>query len=166
MEVIEVFFIIICVFSIVANFLSIPGNFVLFLNTAWYGAVTNFTEFSFTFLLTIFAIAVGVELLEYFIIAFGARKYGASRWGVVGAILGGIGGSISGFFFSPIVGAVVGGFIGVTIGTISIELLRGKNIHQASYAALGALLGRVGGLSVKAIGSVTMVVIIAHKLFL
>lgn len=165
MEVIEVFFVVICAFSLVSNFLSIPGNFIVFLNTTWYGVVTGFDEFSFGFLLTIFAIAVGVELLEYFIIAFGARKYGASRWGVVGAIVGGIGGGISGFFFSPIIGAVVGGFVGVIVGTLGIEFLRGKNLRQASYAALGALLGRVGGLTVKAIGSVTMVVIVANKLF-
>lgn len=166
MEVLEVFFLVICAFSLVSNFLSIPGNFVIFLNAAWYGLATGFDNFPLNFLLTLFAVAVGVELLEYVVIAFGARRYGASRWGVVAAIIGGIVGSISGFFFSPILGAIIGGIVGVIVGTVSIELWRGKNIRESAYAAFGALLGRLGGLTIKAIGTVTMIVMIAHKLFL
>jgi uncharacterized protein YqgC (DUF456 family) len=165
MSIIEIFFLAILGFSLISNFLSIPGNFIIFLNTVWYGIATDFHEFSFSFLITLFIVAVSVELLEYFIIAFGARKYGASRWGVVGAIVGGIGGGISGFFFSPVFGALVGGFLGVIAGTLSIELFKGKNIKQAGYAALGATLGRVGGLTIKAVGTVTMVFIVANKLF-
>ncbi|MEJ2636282.1 MAG: DUF456 domain-containing protein [Calditrichia bacterium] len=165
MDVLEIIFIAILGFSVVSNFLSIPGNFIVVFDTIWYGLATNFDKFSFSFLLMLLIIAVGVELLEYLIIAFGARRYGASRLGVVAAILGGIGGSISGFFVSPVLGAIIGGFIGVVIGTVSIEMIRGKSFRDAGYAALGAILGKVGGLTVKAIGSVTMVVIVASKLF-
>lgn len=165
MNVIEIFFVAILMFSVASNFLSIPGNFIIFINTLWYGIVTNFSQISFSFLITIFIIAIAIEFMEYLIIAFGARKYGATKLGVVAAIFGGIGGSISGFFFSPVLGAIIGGFIGIIIGTLSIEMIRGKNFRDALYATLGAILGRVGGLSVKAIGSVTMVVIVANKIF-
>lgn len=165
MDIIQIFFIAILFFSLISNFLSIPGNFIVFLNTLWYGFATNFVEISLSFLITLLIIAITVEFLEYLVISFGARKYGATKLGVVAAILGGIGGSISGFFFSPVIGALIGGFVGVTVGTLSIELLRGKNLRNALYATLGALLGRVGGLSIKAIGSVTMVVIVANKIF-
>jgi uncharacterized protein YqgC (DUF456 family) len=153
MDIIQIFFIAILFFSLISNFLSIPGNFIVFLNTLWYGFATNFVEISLSFLITLLIIAITVEFLEYLVISFGARKYGATKLGVVAAILGGIGGSISGFFFSPVIGALIGGF------------LRGKNLRNALYATLGALLGRVGGLSIKAIGSVTMVVIVANKIF-
>lgn len=164
MDFIQILFIAMLAFSIVSIFLSIPGNFIVFLNTLFYGVFTNFDNLSFSFLLIIFIIAVLIELLEYLIIAFGARKYGASKLGVVAAIIGGIGGSISGFFFSPVLGAIIGGFIGVMAGTMAIELLRGKNIREVLYATYGALLGRVGGLSVKAIGTVTLVVIVANRI--
>jgi uncharacterized protein YqgC (DUF456 family) len=165
MDVIQVFFIAILFFSLISNFLSIPGNFIVFLNTVWYGFATNFAEITLSFLIMLLIIAIIVEFLEYLIISFGARKYGTTKLGVVAAILGGIGGSISGFFFSPVLGALIGGFVGVTVGTLSIELIRGKNLRNALYATLGAVLGRVGGLSIKAIGSVTMVVIVANKIF-
>jgi uncharacterized protein YqgC (DUF456 family) len=165
MDFVQIVFITMLAFSIVSIFLSIPGNFIVFLNTLLYGIFTNFDNLPFSFILIIFIIAVLIELLEYLIIAFGARKYGTSRFGVVGAIIGGIGGSISGFFFSPVAGAIIGGFIGVMVGTMAIELLRGKQIREVLYATYGAILGRVGGLSVKAIGTVTLVVIVANKIF-
>lgn len=165
MDVLEIVFISILGLSVAANFLSIPGNFIVFVNSVWYGIATNFDKFSFSFLLTLLVIAVGIELLEYIIIAFGARRYGASRLGVVAAIVGGIGGGISGFFVSPVLGAIIGGFVGVSMGTLGIEMIRGKTVRSALYATLGAILGRVGGLTVKAIGSVTMVMLVATKLF-
>ena len=165
MDMLGIIFIALLIFSVVANFLSIPGNFLIIFDTGWYGVATGFHKFSFSFLLVLLAIAIAVELLEYFIIAFGARKYGASKLGAVAGILGGIVGSVSGFFFSPVMGAIIGGFTGVIVGTLGLELLRGKNLRQAIAAAYGAILGRVGGLTVKALGSLTMVVIIAVNLF-
>jgi uncharacterized protein YqgC (DUF456 family) len=165
MDFIQIVFVAMLLFSIVSIFLSIPGNFIVFLNTLFYGIATDFYNLSFSFFLIVFIVAVSVEFLEYLIIAFGARKYGASKLGVVAAIAGGIGGSISGFFFSPVLGAIIGGFVGVMFGTMVIELIRGKAVRDAMYATYGALLGRVGGLSIKAIGTVTLVVIVANKIF-
>jgi uncharacterized protein YqgC (DUF456 family) len=163
LEIAEIIFICILGFSIFSNFISIPGNFLVVFNAGWYGLVTGFHKYSLTFLLTLLAIALAVELLEYCIVAFGARKYGASKLGTISGILFGIAGSISGFFVSPMLGAIIGGFLGVILGTVSVEIFRGKSIREALNAAYGALLGRLGGLTVKAIGSLTMVVLVASK---
>ncbi len=165
MSILEIIFLVILGFSIISNFFSLPGNFIVVIDTIWYGIATGFHKFPFTFLLTLLLIAVVVELLEYFIIAFGARRYGATRLGAVAGILGGLGGSISGFFVSPLLGAIIGGFIGVVFGTLFIEMMRGKSLREALNATLGATLGRIGGLTVKAIGSVAMVALVASKLF-
>ncbi|GAB4376776.1 MAG: DUF456 family protein [Calditrichia bacterium] len=164
MDVVELIFVAILGFSIIANFFSIPGNFIIVFNAFWYGLVTGFDRFSFSFMLTLLIIAIGVELLEYIIIAFGARRYGATKLGTVAGILGGIAGSISGFFVSPVLGAIIGGFIGVILGTSLIEITRGRTLNEALNATYGALLGRLGGLTVKALGSLTMVVIVAMKI--
>jgi uncharacterized protein YqgC (DUF456 family) len=105
--------------------------------------------------------------LEYLIIALGAKRYGASRWGVGGAILGGIIGGLSGFTFSPIFGAIIGGFIGVIMGTMLLELIiKKRNFDAAYHAMLGALIGKVGGLTIKVIGTLTMAVVVGYKVFL
>jgi uncharacterized protein YqgC (DUF456 family) len=163
MEVLEIIFVAILGFSLISNFFSIPGNFIVVFDAGWYGLATGFDDFSLSLFLTLLVIAVAVELLEYFIIAFGARRYGATKMGAAAGILLGIGGSISGFFVSPLLGAIIGGFSGVIVGTLSIELLRGKNLREALHATYGAILGRVGGLTVKVLGSLIMVVIIASK---
>lgn len=167
MDILDILFVLILAFGLVSNFLSIPGNFVVALNTFWYGVATNFEKVTFSFFITLFIIAAAVEFVEYLIIALGAKRYGASRWGVVGAILGGIIGGLSGFTFSPIFGAIIGGFIGVIVGTMLLELIiKGRNIKAAFHAMLGALIGKVGGLTVKVIGTLTMAIIVGYKVFI
>lgn len=167
MDIVNILFVLILIFSLVSNFLSIPGNFVVALNTFWYGVATNFEKATFSFFLTLIIIAAIVEFVEYLIIALGAKRYGASRWGVVGAILGGIVGGLSGFTFSPIFGAIIGGFCGVILGTMLLELIiKGRDIRAAFHAMLGALIGKVGGLTVKVIGTLTMAIIVGYKVLI
>jgi len=167
MNVLDVIFISGLLFSLISIFLSIPGNFIVVFNALWYGVVTSFQKFNFTFFLTLLIIAIIVELVEYVLIVIGARRYGASRWGVVGAIVGGIVGSFSGAFFSPIFGAVIGGVLGVIAGTLFVEkFLKKRSYYETYRALLGVLIGRVGALTIKAIGTVTMVVMVSYKLFL
>ena len=164
MNVLDILFLAILGIGIVANFLSIPGNFIILFDSFWYGLVNGYDRFSTAFLLTLLIVALAIEFLEYLIIAFGARRFGASKLGCVAAVVGGIIGSISGFCFSPVMGAIVGGFLGVIIGTFGIEILRGKNVRESFHATLGAILGRVGGLTVKVIGTMAMAVMVLTHL--
>lgn len=167
MDLVNILFLLMLAFGLVSNFLSIPGNFIIALNTFWYGIATGFEKVSLSFFVTLIVIAAAIEFAEYLIIALGAKRYGASRWGVVGAILGGIIGGLSGFTFSPIFGAITGGFIGVIVGTMLLELIiRGRNIKVAFHAMLGALIGKVGGLTIKVIGTLTMAIVVGYKVFL
>jgi uncharacterized protein YqgC (DUF456 family) len=167
MDIVDILFLLILTFGLLSNFLSIPGNFVVAFNALWYGLATNFETITFSFFITLIIIAAAIEFVEYLIIALGAKRYGASRWGVVGAILGGIIGGLSGFTFSPIFGAIIGGFFGVIMGTMLLELIiKKRNFDAAYHAMLGALIGKVGGLTVKVIGTLTMAVVVGYKVFL
>ena len=164
--ILEILFLLVLGFSLVGIFLSIPGNFLIVLDTLWYGLATHFKRYHFSFVLTLILIAVGVELLEYLVIAFGKRGYTANRILAVGAVVGGILGVISGAFFSPVLGSVIGGFLGVLLSTILVELIiRGRSLREASHSLLGALIGRLGPLTIKAIGTLTMSIIVAVKMF-
>jgi uncharacterized protein YqgC (DUF456 family) len=68
---------------------------------------------------------------------FGAKYFGGSRWGVVGAVIGGIVGIFTGFvtlLVLPIVGAIAG------------ELIAGKRLISAGKAGWGTLLGNLAGM--------------------
>jgi uncharacterized protein YqgC (DUF456 family) len=66
----------------------------------------------------------------------GARKLGASRWGIWGAIVGGV----VGLFFS-LPGLLLGPFLGAFL----FERLGGRPFREAAKAGLGALLGLLAG---------------------
>src|SRR3954453_17224072 len=81
---------------------------------------------------------------------FGAKYFGASKWGVAGAVIGGIVGIFTGFvtlLFLPIVGAVIG------------EIIAGKKLISAGKAGWGTLLGTIAGMIGKLAIGLAMVVL-------
>ena len=164
-SLIEIIFVAILVVSTFSNFYSIPGNLLITVNSFIYGLVTNFADYSFTFVLTLFAIFILVEFLEYMLIIVSARKYGASKWGITGSIIGGIGGAISGAFVTPILGAIIGSIIGVFAGATILEFIKTYNLKESLLSGVGAFIGKLGGLSIKMCGAVTMIIMIGYKIF-
>lgn len=79
---------------------------------------------------------------------YGARRFGATRWGVAGAIAGGI---IGLFFGLP------GLLIGPIIGTFAGEIVGGQRLVAAGRAGWGALLGNLAGISAKLLLALAMI---------
>jgi uncharacterized protein YqgC (DUF456 family) len=79
---------------------------------------------------------------------FGAKKFGASKLAVIGALLG----AISGLFLG-LPGVIFGPFIGAVIG----ELAAQKNLQQATHAGIGATIGLVLGAALKMAMALTMI---------
>jgi uncharacterized protein YqgC (DUF456 family) len=67
----------------------------------------------------------------------GAKRFGATKWGILGATLG----AIVGLFF-PFPGLVVGPVVGAIAG----ELVAGKRLVSAGCAGWGTLLGNLAGM--------------------
>ena len=68
---------------------------------------------------------------------FGAKYFGATKWGTFGAILG----ALVGLFFG-----IVGLFVGPVIGAIAGEFIAGKRMIDAGRAGWGSLLGNLGAM--------------------
>ena len=68
---------------------------------------------------------------------FGAKRFGATKWGAFGAMLG----AIVGLFF-PFPGLI----IGPVVGAIAGELVAGKRLVSAGRAGWGTLLGNLAGM--------------------
>jgi uncharacterized protein YqgC (DUF456 family) len=75
-------------------------------------------------------------LLDYLASMWGAKRFGATWRGVVGAAVGGL---IGIFFNLP--GILLGPFIGATL----FELAGGYKFKEATHAGLGATLGLLAG---------------------
>ncbi len=68
---------------------------------------------------------------------FGAKYFGATKWGVIGATIGVIVGLFTGFvtlLFAPVIGAIIG------------EIIAGKRLVSAGKAGWGTLLGNLAGM--------------------
>ncbi len=93
------------------------------------------------------ALLVVGELIEFIASVVGAKKGGATRRGMWGALLGGIVGAIV-FqvavpipIFGALVGAVVGTFIGAVVGETSGK--QPQTLKGSLKPALGATIGRI-----------------------
>ncbi|PYK04592.1 MAG: DUF456 domain-containing protein [Verrucomicrobia bacterium] len=81
---------------------------------------------------------------------FGAKYFGATKWGMFGAILGALIGIVFG---------IIGLFVGPVIGAIAGEFIAGKRMIDAGRAGWGSLLGNLAGMIGKlAIGLVMITI--------
>lgn len=86
-----------------------------------------------TMLVAITAVAL---VMDYLATVYGAKRFGATKKGMAGAIVGGL----VGLFFN-LPGIILGPFIGATL----FELLGSRKFGEACYAGLGATLGLFAG---------------------
>jgi len=96
--------------------------------------------FDWVFLTITFILAALLYLLDYIIPAIGTKRFGGSRYGMIGATLG----LLAGFFFPPF-GFIIGPFIGAFFG----ELLYTKTRHNALRAAFGSFVGFLASVFMK-----------------
>ena len=81
---------------------------------------------------------------------FGAKYFGATKWGVFGAVIGALVGIVFG---------IIGLFIGPVIGAITGEFIAGKRLIDAGRAGWGSLLGNLGGMIGKLVIALVMIMI-------
>ncbi len=81
---------------------------------------------------------------------FGAKYFGATKWGTFGAIVG----ALVGLFFG-----IVGLFVGPVIGAIAGEFIAGKRMIDAGRAGWGSLLGNLGAMLGKLVIGLAMIAI-------
>ena len=117
--------------------LPLPGpglSFVglLLLNT------TPYASFSFSVLLTFGIITAVIVVLDYYIPIWGMKRFGGTRSGTIGAVIGGV----AGIFIIPAVGIFLGTFLGALAG----ELLGGASSRSAVKSAIGSFLGFITGM--------------------
>jgi len=102
-------------------------------------------QFSTKFLVLWGVVSLAVYLLDQVIPAWGTKKFGGSKQGVWGSVIGLFAGMI---FLGPL-GIIVGPFLGAVTG----ELIAGKRSPQALRSGIGSLLGFLAGTILKLIVS-------------
>ncbi len=104
--------------------------------------------FNLSILVTFGILILLVTMLDYILPLLGAKKFGASRTGIAGAVVG----MILGIMFFPPFGIVIGLLLGAFIG----ELIAGKDQYQAFKAGAATFLGSLTSILVKLILALVM----------
>jgi hypothetical protein len=121
----------------------LPGILVAWLGLFVFAIGTGFERISVAAVVVFFVLTVFTLALDFAAPMLGARKYKASKFGVLGAFLGFL---IGLFVFGPL-GIVLGPFVGALAG----ELIAKKDARRALKPAFGAFVGFIAGALVKII---------------
>jgi uncharacterized protein len=133
----------------------LPGPPLCFIGL-WMQQLREVKPFSATFLWIWAAVTVVVVIADYVIPAYGTRKYGGSKYGMWGCILG----MIAGFWLGPL-GIIIGPFVGALVG----ELINSSDSQNALRAALGSFVGFLFGTVLKLIVCGVMTFYFVKSLF-
>jgi hypothetical protein len=125
---------------------ALPGPPISFLGLLFLH-LSKFGQFTTPTLIILGSIAVVVTVLDYIVPLWGTKKFGGSKYGTKGAIVG----LIVGFFLGPL-GIIMGPLIGAFVG----EMIFKDDISYAFKAGFGSLLGFLTSIGLKLAASSVM----------
>ena len=160
--VVEIAFFILMTAGVLVSILGIPGNFIEAVIALIYLLFGKENTIELRHFILILCLSISGEVVEQLMGILGAKKFGASKKGMLGAFLGAIIGGIAGSAILPVIGTVIGVFLGCFLLTFIFEYLIEKKDPDSSIAAgVGALLGKVVAVSYKyAAGFVILIIFI------
>jgi uncharacterized protein YqgC (DUF456 family) len=140
---------------------AIPGLPLVFagmLLAAWAGGFQQIGVTTLVILGVLTVLSLGVD---FWAAAMGARRVGASRLALIGAIVGTLGGLVLG---------PVGLFVGPFVGALGGELLHGRRLDaagmgQATRVGFGTWLGIAMGIALKLMLALAMLGLFAWSWF-
>jgi len=127
---------------------AIPGPPLSFLALILLEIATQGEAFTTSQLIFWGVVTIIVTVIDYVIPLVGAKKFGATKFGIFGSIIG----MVIGIIFFPPLGMLVGAFIGAVAG----EFLKGKSSPEAFKAGWGVFVGTMLGIGIKLAASAVM----------
>jgi len=139
--------------SLYLTLLTAPGLWVMAIATIVYAICTGGAYAGMKTVVAVLILAGVAELLEFLVIGTGAKRAGASRRGLWGAVIGSV---IGGLFFTaivpvPIIGTIFGVCLGTFVGALVGELWGGTEVVNSVRVGVGAAIGRLIGIFTKLI---------------
>jgi uncharacterized protein len=149
--------------GLVLTVVTLPGTWLMVLALAVYAIVTRSAGYvGWKSVMTLFALAGVAEMFDIFGSGAGAKRAGASRRAMIGAVIGGLLGAIflSFLLFFP-VGTIAGACIGCFVGAGLTELFVRRDLGQSVRVGFHAAKGRLFGIVVKIMFALLMMSIAA-----
>jgi uncharacterized protein len=126
---------------------ALPGIPLIFGGIWLIAGVDHYQHLGLWWLLAIAGVGVVGQMLDLFAGALGAKRVGASKQAVWGALAG----TVIGVFFG-LPGLLLGPFFGAVLG----ELSAGNSVLRSTHVGVSAWVGLIFGSIIKLVSSVTM----------
>lgn len=127
---------------------AIPGAPLLFAGLVAAAWTEDFVYVGTGTLVALGVMAALTYAVDFAATAFGAKRFGASRRGVIGAAIGALLG-----LFLGVLGVLIGPFVGAVIGELSLR----RDLASAGRAGIGASIGLAIGAAAKLALGVAMI---------
>ncbi len=160
------------VFGVVGSFVpALPGAVIIWIGALLHGAMTGWSPLGLRAQLILAALMLAAAGGQFLISAAGAKRFGSSNWGVLGAGIGLLVGTLA--IPVPVLGSLLGAFLGalfveLVVGarkpeevTPNASAKEGGSTVRAARAGVGAALGAVGGMMAEIGFALVMAVVIA-----
>ena len=135
---------------------GLPGNWAMLGLIVLWDVLHPALRLGFGFYALLSCVALAGEAVELAAQLFGARRYGATGKGNLGGFVGAFVGALLGAPFLLGLGALLGAVAGAYLGCYVFERSHGRSGVEANRAALGAMYGKVFGLTAKVACGVVM----------
>ena len=153
------------ILGFVLTILGIIGSFLPVLPgplSGWAGLLilhlTDAIPMNFLLLGITLIVAIIIWTLDYIIPIVGTKKFGGSKKGIYGTLIG----IVIGLFFPIPFGILFGAFFGALIGELIHD---NNNLYRAFKASFGAIIGLLASVTIKFIVSFTYVILFLIKLW-
>ncbi len=119
---------------------ALPGVLLIFAGLVFAAWAEGFVYVGWGTISILAALTVAAYIIDFLAGLFGAKRFGAGKYGIIGATIGTVVGLIFG-----LPGIIVGPFIGAVLG----ELYANKDLQSASTAGLGVWIGMALGIAAR-----------------
>lgn len=123
---------------------AIPGSSLIVTAIVIWGLINGFSSVGIplTVAIVVLLISIGVDVAASY---WGAKRFGASKWGQIGAIVGLVLGFLGLLPALPIGGPLLGILIGPLLGAIVGEFIFRRDLTVAIKAGVGVVVGSLLG---------------------
>jgi uncharacterized protein len=119
---------------------ALPGVLLIFAGLVFAAWAEGFAYVGWGTISILAALTVAAYIIDFLAGLLGAKRFGAGKYGVIGAAIG----TVIGLLFS-LPGIIIGPFIGAVLG----ELYANKDLQSASTAGFGVWVGMAIGIAAR-----------------
>jgi uncharacterized protein YqgC (DUF456 family) len=134
---------VVVVIALIMVLIGLPGTFLAWLSFLIMGLAGGLREIGIYDLGLLLLAVLAAEFVEFLSGIAGAKRFGSSRSGILGAFAGGFLFALLFTALLPLIGTFAGMLFGTFFGAFAGDYFERHDLHEAFLSAVGAVLGKV-----------------------